>query len=406
MHSAHTLTAVLQPLGLALDVIDASFTLDEANAPYAELTLTAALPEPADRALIDLRTTALTLAVSIRQDFGTPWAVATITTAPLYAGTVASLTALLGGQPLGSLTNRYYQPWNGSSVLSSRTRDAALTVKQRTFNDSTSTLTLTAVSGEDRLVSDALIAVTPWDPGSTSLKQISALVLERYGATLAPESLDATVTESPSTIWQPGVGAWEYLNPLFEAASLRLWCDELGVWRISERQSITPGAVTITPTNDLTELSDTMSLDPAVWYDAVVIEYRWTDALDLNAIAYDIAGETVPRSVLRVKRNTIFPGPGAALGVLNRGQGRGRVLNIAALSSYEVSPGISATITPPNTPALTGYVSAVTWRYPSNEMDVTTRGLIDTPATSWLFTPTGKRWTDIAGGVRWNNYTP
>lgn len=401
----HTLLAVLEPIGVTLDVKSADVTLDEASAPYADVRLTCAMLSPEDRALFDLRASDIRLSLDIRQDFGEAWSLASLTAD--IGGSMAALTALLGGLALGNLTNRYYRPWNGSAVIGTRHRILDLYVIQREFDDVGKEVTLTARSDEALLIGDALISTSPLDPASTSLRTISEKVLARYGAPLEPGATDATVAEVDATVWKPGVGAWAYLNPLLEAASLRLWCDELGVWRLTERQSTTPGAVTITPTGTMTGHRDTMTLNPDVWYDAVVVEYRWTDAFDLNRVEYDVAGPQPAKAVLREKRDqVVYPGPGAAAGILNRGQGRGRVLDVEAVSDYRVSPGMAATVTPPETPAQTGFIAAVNWRLPADEMSVSTRGLVDTPPESWLFAPTGLAWLDIAIGTSWLEYTP
>ncbi len=400
---AHTASGTLSPIGVVLDINSVAATLDEGWSPYCQVTVVAAAPDEETRALIDLRETRIYLDLRLRQDFGQPWTLADITAD--ITGSVAAFTALLAGRPLSKLTNRYYRPWNGSSVRAASTRSMHLLVTERVFDEKTNEMTLTATSLESLLLGDALVSTSPLDPATLSVRAIVQSVLNRYGEVLAEESLDAMVSVAEATVWPPGVGAWAYLDPMLEAASLRLWCDELGTFTITERQPTTPGAIAITPTGTMTGLRDTMTFDPDVWFDAVVVEYRWVDDFDLNNVAYDVAGPQPARAVLRELRPlTRYPGPGAAAGILNRGQGRGRVLAVDAVSSYGATPGIAATITPLEAEAQTGYVSAVTWRIPQGEMSVATRGLVDTPDTSWLFVEPGTSWLDIPIGTSWLEY--
>lgn len=365
------------------------------------------MPDSLDRDLVDLRDRELFVEFEQRQEFGTVWPLADLTAESKPGPVVLSeITALLAGDSLSSITNLFHVPWN-DVVRPARTRVGRLRVGDRELNDTNGTMRITAASGEERMIGDALISTTPWNPASTSLDVICRAVLARYGAVLSPGGADATVAQVSATIWQPGVGAWQYLNPMLEAASLRLWCDELGVWRLTARASATSGSLTITPTRDLTGLVDRMTLDPDTWFDAVVVEYSWTDEAGVGQKQWDVYPEgVVPRAARRVERQTVYPGPGAARGLFRRGRGRGRILDVQALSNYATTPGMGVTITPPDTDAQTGYVSAVTWRYPDDEMDVATRDLVDTPSTAWAFVLAGIKWSDAPVGMSWLEYTP
>lgn len=401
---AHRATATVQPVGVVLDVQNATVKLDEGWAPYAQVQLVCALPDAADREALDMRVNSLRVAVTVQQDFGAAWSLDTLTDAPAH--TVAQLTSLLGGRPLGYLTNLYFRSWNGPSVRPSKRRTFDLFVTEREFDDNAGTLTLQAQSDEARVMGDALIDTVPLDPGTTSLRSICSLVLARYGARLAAGASDAVVAQQTSTIWKPGVKAWAYLTPMLEAAGLRLWCDEKRVWHLDPRQSTIDGSLSISPTDTMVNHRDRMTLNSDVWYDAVVVHYTWTDQYGLTTEAYDVAGAQPAESVLVIDRPAVYPGPGAAAGILARGQGRGRVLGVRAVSNYDATPGMAATILPPDTASQTGYVAAVAFELPAAEMDVTTRGLIDTPETSWLYAPAGVSWLDIPAGVSWLDYEP
>ncbi|MAT17190.1 MAG: hypothetical protein CMF56_01305 [Leifsonia sp.] len=399
----HTATAFVRPVDVALDVNRFSVALDEAWTPHIQVELECKLPTGDDRQLLDLRDEELRLDLRLRRDFGQAWSLAALTEAG--GNSAAGLTALLSGGALSTLTNTFYRPWNGSLVRSSQRFDADLYVTERTFDDVSKTLRIVAQSDEAKLDGDALLQPTPWDPATTSLRAIVALVLARYDATLAPGDDDATVSEADATLWQPGDTAKAYLNPMLEAASLRLWCDERRVWRLTQRQNTAPGSIVLSEAV-LTRHEDRMSLDPEQGVvDGVVVEYRWTDEFDLSRVERDVAGTEPARAALRVLRdNVVYPGPGAAAGILNRAQGRGRVLQIAAINNYEARPGMATTITPPETPAQTGFASAVTWTGPEFEMLLSARGLVDTPETAYTFGPAGFSYLDVDPGVAYTEF--
>lgn len=401
MIDAHSLLAILQPLDLTLDVVSASITLRESRAPYGEVVLECQLPTGADRTAIDLRTGDLTLDLRLRRDFGRAWSLADLTAAGV--DTVDVLTGILDGDPLGFVSNLFYRPWNSALVLASQRRDSTFLVTEREFDDRTKRLILTAHTRDALLIGDALLETVPLDPSSTDLRTICASVIARYGDTLAAGGADATVAETEATIWRPGVTAFDYLDPMLEAASLRLWCDDSGIWQLTERQSTVEGSVSIAATGSMTDHRDRMTrTDTEIWFDGVAIVYQWVDDLGANQVAYDTApADTVVSSVKTIERNTPYPGPGAAAGILSRAEGRGRALTVEAVSNYTVTPGQSITLTPPDTPIQTGFLAGVSWRYPEGTMSVETRGLVDTPETAWYSIEAGFKWTDFAIGETW-----
>lgn len=397
----HSVIARILPAGVELEVTDLTLTLDEGWAPYAQLDLTAKLPDAGERELLDLRAGILRLDLRIRQDFGTPWSLATITAEA--GGDLSTLTGLFGGRPLSSFNTRYSRPWNAFGRRPSTTRQVNAVITERYFDHQAQELRLTAASGEALLQADALVADAPLDPGSTSIKDIVELLLDRQGATLQPGAADGTI-EAASSIWQPGTSAWDYVAPLLQSASLRLWCDEGRRWWLTEAQPVAPGNLVLTPTGTITDLTDAMTLSGDEWVDAVVVTYRWKDGAGVDQEAFDVAGANPPRNVLQVEHTTAYPGPGAAAGILSRAQGRGRVLDTTAVSDYQATPGQATRITPPDTDTQTGYVASVQWRWPDAEMRIKSRGLVDTPDTAYLFGPTGTSYVDVPTGISYDEF--
>lgn len=397
----HTATATLAPHGLTLNVKTAKVTLDESWNPYCQASLVCSLPDDLDRALVDLRKYDLRVEVVLRTEYNDGITIAELSS---LGSSMSDLTAVLAGKTLRALTSRFTTRWNRVADRKPFSRRFLLTVTDRLFDEKAHTLRLELASYDDYVNGDALVASGPLDPGTRSVREICRQVLSRYGFPLAGDSLDAVVVEQEATVWQPGVSAWDYLNAILEPASLWLWADELGVFHVSERMATKPGVVRLSATSTITNLTDRMATDPDVFFDAVVVEYRWKDATGKMQTAYDVAGAQPARSVLSERREARYPGPGAAAGILKRARGRGRVLEVDAVSDYRVTPGQAATIIPPGGVAQSGYVASVTWQYPGAEMSVPTRRLIDTPPTAYIFGPAGLSYTEVPAGISYNEF--
>lgn len=376
----HTITATIEPLGIELAVKEATLVLDESRAPYAELTVSAPLLDTNSLNAIDLTDQELRLVGEIRQDFGVIWSLHDLTHA---GGNAIQGITDLGGVSPSSITNTLFGTWN-SINYPSQIRPFDLYVTGRRYIQVDKQIEIIATSDESKLIFDTIVSDTPLDPSSTDLATIAQLVLDRHDGTIEAGGQTATIEEAEATIWSPGVKAWDYLNTLTEPHGLRLWCDEAGKWYLTERQSTTPGHITIAPTSLMVDHDDSMEYNPEVWWDAVVIEYRWTDELNVEQVAYDYAGATVPRSSLVINyRDVVFPGPGAAQGILDRVQGKGRTITAKAVTRYSAQPGQSITLRPPQGFDQNGYIVGVTFRLPDAEMEITSRNLTEDPVTTW-----------------------
>jgi hypothetical protein len=203
--------------------------------------------------------------------------------------------------------------------------------------------------------------------------------------------------------WEPGESAWDFVAPLIQTSGLRLYCDERRRWLLVDPATPVDGQINITAGVNLTDGRDTISRSRD-WFDAVVVEYSWNDEAGSSKVAWDVAGAPGTK-VLTLRYQRPYPGPGAAASVLDRSRGRGRVLDISALSDYAATPGIAVQATLPASPIQTGFVSAVTWSLPADEMTVKSRGLTDTPATAWMFLAPGVKWTDSPVGASWTAET-
>ena len=202
---------------------------------------------------------------------------------------------------------------------------------------------------------------------------------------------------------QPGEPSWDFLQPLVQQAGLRLFCDEARVWRVVDSNSYTvDGIIRITEAENLTAGTDQISL-AGDWATGVVVKYSWTDAAGASHVAYDAAGTSTKVALVEWERP--YPGPGAAQVILDRMQGRGRILDPFVLSELTATPGQYTQSTVPNAPIQTGIASSVSWSIPDALMGVGTRALIDTPVTAWAFLAAGQRWVDSPAGASWISET-
>ncbi len=399
--SQHSLTARAVLADGILSPKAAGVTLDESWSPYVQARLTIAKPADALLEQIDPRTAAVRVILAAKQHYGDFVPVSELTA--LYGGSVAALTAALGGQSLLSLTAQFYQPWNSFGIRSAATRFFDLLVRDRTIDHETAEVVLELASDEARLQDYALVATVPFNPPTTSVRDLVEMVLARVGSYLDAGAADGTVADL-STTWLPGVSAWDYLAPLVQQAGLRLWCDESRIFHLTTGQEVPAHHVQLSYLETVTRGTDTVSLERDEWCDAVVITYLWTDDAGVQQRRYDTAQLPGFSKVRSLTYQTPYPGPGAAQQVLNRAQGKGRQQRVDAISDYAVSPGDSASIAFPGTSIQSGAVTSVTWSLPNDEMTVGTRGLTDTPSTAWILAAYGLTWASLPAGLSWTEY--
>ena len=228
------------------------------------------------------------------------------------------------------------------------------------------------------------------------------------GATNASKSTRTNLPNSDVFIQTPGTLDWDYVAPLVQAGGLRLFCDEQRKWRLIDPLAYKlPGQINVAAGTNVTSGRDIISRQREDWFDAVVVEYRWTDDEGLPQVAFDSATNGGTKLFKKVIERP-YPGPGAAASILALYSGRGRTLEVDALTDLSATPGMALVMTLPGTPVQVGVVSSVTWTWSaegnSDEMRIGSRGLLDTPSTAWLLQPAGYRWADVPAGQDWTEY--
>lgn len=397
--SAHTIHAYVGDT--ELEVIDANLELNESWSPYVQASLTIHAPDLATVNAIDPRSKTH-VRVFVEEVFGESEHVSHLTA--LYGGgTLAALTTAYTTKFLFALTALWFQPWNSFGVRASTRRDFYLSVRRRTIDHAAGTVSIDLASDEMYLQDYALASTLVYAPGTLSVRAAVSDALARIGAYLQAGTADGTI-EANASSWLPGQSAWDYVSPLVQQAKLRLYCDEKGrFWLVSDGYT-EPGQTVLTYTGTIVSGEDEIDRDGDAWFDAVVISYKWTDSLGATLTNYDFAAQPNFSKVKHLEYTTAYPGPGAAQQVLNRSLAKGRTQSVTAVSDYSVTPSQAVSVALPDTDVQTGYVSSVSWAYPADEMQVTTRGLVETPSTAWIFTPAGISWNSVSAGVSWNTY--
>lgn len=399
--SAHTISAYVGTTELS--VTTAAVTLDESWAPYAQANLTISMPEIATVNALDPRED-VRIQLILTQEYGLSEPISTLT--DLFGGDdIADMTTAWGGLFLYEVTTQFYTPFNSFGVRAGARRIFDLTLRERRLNHADGTIDLSLSSDEGLLQDYALVATSSQTAASTAVRQTVSNVLALIGRELEPGTEDGTF-DADAGIWEPGQSAWEYLQPLVQAPGLRLYCDEKRKWYLVEDQAETPGSINLSYIGTMTQASDVISRDSLDWYDAVVCKYEYVDGSGNTIIEYDTASTTGFSKVLTLTFDTAKPGAGQASRILQRAQGKGRVNDIRAMSDYTATPGMLATIAMPDTDSQIGNLAAITWSFPDDEMDVTTRGLLEVSSYAWLYQAVGRHWNSVSSGVHWNTYTP
>jgi hypothetical protein len=321
--------------------------------------------------------------------------------------TSTATTTAMPNRTLAAVSGDYGTGYNPFGIRSSRTRTYDLGVRSRVVDHRAATVQVALASDEALLSDGALVAAAAVSPPAltvlSAVQLALGLLLPGYTLTTTQGAQAITVD---AAVWDPGTSGWDYLAPLTSSAGLRLWCDEARTWHLEAPAAIpVPDAmVVLAGTGSVTDAQDSISRDDLEWFNAVVVAYDWTDTGNVRHVQYDVAGDLASSRVLTVKHDRPYPRAGEAATRLRLATGHGRVLDVEAVADPVTYPGVAARLSVPGTPAQSGYVQAVEVRTGDARMRVTTRDLIDTPATAWAFGNLGQSWADVPAGMSWASF--
>ncbi|WIB64365.1 carbohydrate binding domain-containing protein [Curtobacterium sp. MCBD17_040] len=207
-----------------------------------------------------------------------------------------------------------------------------------------------------------------------------------------------------SLTWSPGDSASDYLESILTAVGLRLYCDEQRRWWLADGTFQVPGLLRIATGYNLYAASDAIdstatAIDGTpLFFEAAVVTYSWTNAAGNAETAYDayaLPGVTVTNT-LRLTLQRAYPGPGAAQYMVTRNSGRGHSLNLTARQELSATPSMPVSVTLPNSDQQAGWISGISWDLSTNEMTVSTRGLIAYPAGSYGHAATNQTYASVS----------
>jgi hypothetical protein len=223
------------------------------------------------------------------------------------------------------------------------------------------------------------------------------------GTANASNSQRTALVDTPTPdafVWRAGESAMEFLAPLVQVAGYRLVCDETRTWTLRDEHFIAPGDLTIFYGINMIDGDDLRSRDSDLWFDAAVVNYRWT-AGGVALTAVDAYALTPGYSRLRTfERVTPYPGPGFAQYSVRRAQGRGRDVTVVAVADWRARAEQPVRVVLEGAPTQTGQTQSVAFDLDRDEMTVNTR-TSDTPSSAWIFLAAGESWNASPVGASW-----
>ncbi len=213
----------------------------------------------------------------------------------------------------------------------------------------------------------------------TSLRAIINYVLDICigpFARLEENGIDYTYSPAYGFLWKPEQTGWDILDALVKQAGMVLYCDEHGDWFL-KYAGTTAGTLELKDTDNLTTLSSRIDRNDQNFFDLARIEYRYTGGAASIYDAYGASGFDISKDRYFLLQDIPYPGSGAALSLVQRGQTRGEILATEAISNYDARPRQTMTIDVTGEPVKTATIQSVRWSLPSARMSVDIRNVTE-----------------------------
>lgn len=389
----HTWTA---KLGVAvLDIIRGEVTLDRNWSPYAQGSLTIAMPDSTTFAALDPRIAPPHIALDVERRFS-DLDFTSDETALWGGATTALLTTLFGGLLTSAITNYPARlVWNSTPGAASR-RHMVLSVRGRDVNpDQSVTLTLASDEG---ILGDIRVLGAPyggWVYVYATVRAFISAFLTSMGFTLQAGTADAAVpagvnpaAPADTGIMYMGGSTWaEQFEVQLLNGQLKLWCDEAGLWHLEYPEYVLPATIVLTAGTNLSSQSEHIDRSSEDFAQRVLAYFTYPDpttGAPTTELFYADSAVPAPgtatysRKTVRIDFPT-FPSyttvQDMVQAMVDRMAKRGREVPVDAVSDYVVTPGMTLNVTTSWGPALHGPVTAVTWRHPENEMTIRSENL-------------------------------
>lgn len=187
---------------------------------------------------------------------------------------------------------------------------------------------------------------------------------------------------------------WGLMEDAATRTGKRVYCDEFRTWRITSRPE-TAGKVShdlaVGENGTIMLSQSTLSREP--WYNAVCLQYRWTDAervehvvigralvqsgeFSVSDVGHKVHYEEITRPINQAAADA------AAAAKLRNLVTRGRSLELEAAAAYWLRPGATVRVTLPTGPPGLHLVQSVTFKPLDGRMRVSTRQPLNVTITN------------------------
>lgn len=362
-----------EPQPMRLDVTSLRIAMDEEWIPYVQASAVCPLGD-GEVARLDPQASDLWATITVRRALGRIDRLSDLSRR--YRGrTLAAITAAFRGGTVADITRSLYHDYaEPGHPRREETRAWRVMLRGVETDRKAGTVILTFASGEARLEDWLQMASNPIRVGGADLKakldQTLALAGFPEGVTFAPTSVPTDAQIGDEAVRVPASSALDFVNALTRQHDLMLWCDENGLWNLAQDRT-KPGTRALQsagPDRSVINEVSKRSRDEN-WITAVMVIYTWQ-----GADHYDIYSPWAPnpeRALIR-RYNRPYPGPGLAANIFRQVAGRGRALELLAVSTYEASPGETVVYTTPRE-KVTGRLAAIEWQFPGDQMSIRLR---------------------------------
>lgn len=361
------------PQPLRLEVSSLRLAMDEEWIPYVQATVVCPLGDGTVTG-IDPQASDVWATITVRRELGRLDRLADITRR--YRGlTLAAITGRFKGRTLADFTRSAYHDYETPGVARrEEVRTWRVMLREVSTDRKAATVTLTLASGESRLEDWAHMSGSatrvPGADLTAKVNYVLALAGFPEGVTYAPANVPSDAQIGDEALRSPGSTALDFVTGLTGQHGLMLWCDEAGKWHLDSSRALAAVRTLRSAGDDRSVINavDKRSRDDG-WVTAVMLVYTWA-----GVDHYDIYSPQAPnpeRALIR-RYNRPYPGPGRAERIFRNVSGRGRALELLAVSTYEASPGETVRyITPRET--VTGRLAAIEWSFPNDQMSIRLR---------------------------------
>lgn len=370
-----TVTIERSTTPLRLPVRRATITMDEEWTPYIQAELECAL---GDGTIAQLNPQAADTwaTIEVRRSLGRIDRLEDITRR--YRGkSIADITMQFRSKTLAAITRSIYHDYSTPGVARrEEVRTFKLMLRSVSVDQKDATVRIELASGEARLMDWAhMSSQSDRIAGANMTAKLNFILnLSGFpaGITYVPASVPTDAQIGDEAIRAPASTALDFVTTLTRKHGLMLWCDEAGLWHLSKDRSRSGTRTVYTSGDDRSVINEvsTRSRDED-WVTSVMIVYTWA-----GVDHYDIYSPLAPNPeralVLRYDRP--YPGPGTAEQIFKNVNGRGRAMDLTAVSNYLATPGETIRYESPRE-TVSGRLASVRWQLPEDEMSIRIRSV-------------------------------